>query len=249
MNAATRAAVRFCLARGHTPLAIYNSIPGLLKNNVVELSWLRVDQWTTRGGSELGTNRKQPSEDLEGVAARLAEHKIQGLLIIGGFEAFTALKELKAGRQHYAGLRIPLVHLPATVRCPRPAELTAQISNNVPGTDFSLGADTSVTVLTDHCDAIKQSASASRSRVFVVETQGGVRCAAKVWLTVQDCGYIAVVGALAAGAVIVYLPEFGITLDTLKADVDFLKSRYSSDAPGKSEGRLVIRCVAQRRRD
>ena len=126
---------------------------------------------------------------------------------------------------------------------PRLAELTAQISNNVPGTDFSLGADTSVTVLTDHCDAIKQSASASRSRVFVVETQGGVRCAAEVQLTMQDCGYIAVVGALAAGAVIVYLPEFGITLDTLKTDVDFLKSRYSSDAPGKSEGRLVIRCA------
>ena len=95
--------------------------------------------------------------------------------------------------------------------------------------------------MTDHCDAIKQSASASRSRVFVVETQGGVRRGRRFSLTSQDCGYIAVVGALAAGAVIVYLPEFGITLDTLKADVDFLKSRYNSDAAGKSEGRLVIR--------
>jgi hypothetical protein len=37
----------------------------------------------------------------------------------------------------------------------------------------------------DACDAIKQSASASRNRVFVVETQGGM------------CGYIATLGALA----------------------------------------------------
>ena len=163
MNAATRAAVRFCIARGHTPIAIYNSIPGLLNNSVMELSWLRVDQWMTRGGSEIGTNRRQPSENMEGVAARLAEHNIQSLMIIGGFEAFTAMQQLKAAREHYKALRIPLVHLPAT------------FSNNVPGTDFSLGADTSVNVLTEHCDSIKQSASASRARVFVVETQGGVR--------------------------------------------------------------------------
>ncbi len=52
-------------------------------------------------------------------------------------------------------------------------------------TDYSLGSDTSLNALVDACDAIKQSASASRNRVFVVETQGG------------NCGYIATMGALA----------------------------------------------------
>ena len=61
----------------------------------------------------------------------------------------------------------------------------ATISNNVPVTEFSLGCDTSLNALVDACDAIKQSASASRNRVFVVETQGG------------KCGYIATMGALA----------------------------------------------------
>eukprot|EP00919_Chromeraceae_sp_WS-2016_P031737 GHVR01074922.1.p1 GENE.GHVR01074922.1~~GHVR01074922.1.p1 ORF type:complete len:188 (+),score=40.23 GHVR01074922.1:548-1111(+) len=32
-------------------------------------------------------------------------------------------------------------------------------------------------------------------------------------------------------------------LDTLRADVKFLKIRYGLDAKGRSEGRLVIRCV------
>jgi len=66
-----------------------------------------------------------------------------------------------------------MVHLPAT------------ISNNVPMTEYSLGSDTSLNALVSACDAIKQSASASRDRVFVIETQGG------------RCGYIATMGALA----------------------------------------------------
>ncbi|KAI6018042.1 hypothetical protein PISMIDRAFT_689618 [Pisolithus microcarpus 441] len=40
-------------------------------------------------------------------------------------------------------------------------------------TEFSLGSDTGLNVLVDVCDVIKRSASASRNRVFVVETQGG----------------------------------------------------------------------------
>lgn len=45
------------------------------------------------------------------------------------------------------------------------------------------------------------------------------------------------------GAVIVYTPEVGISLDMLRDDVQFLKNRYNLDVKGKSEGRLVIRLV------
>lgn len=184
MNAATRTAVRYCLCHGHTPVAIYNGFVGLLEGNVAELSWLRVDQWTTRGGSELGTNRTLPSDsNLHLVAQKLEEHRIDGLLIIGGFEALTAMKTLSNGRKQFATLRLPIVHLPAT------------ISNNVPITEWSIGSDTSINVLVDACDAIKQSASASRNRVFVVETQGA------------GCGYIAMLGALAVRSSSLHLPQ------------------------------------------
>jgi 6-phosphofructokinase 1 len=217
MNAATRAAVRYCKRQGHTPLAIANGFKGLLDDNIYELSWLGVDNWTVRGGSELGTNRVLPDVDLGAVASKFQEHHIQALLIIGGFEAFDALVILEAGRKHYPVFHIPMVHIPAT------------ISNNVPMTEFSLGSDTSLNALVDACDSIKQSASASRNRVFVVETQGGL------------CGYIATMGALAVGASIVYTPEVGINLETLREDVQWLKTRYALDEPGKSEGRIVIR--------
>ncbi|KAF7316867.1 ATP-dependent 6-phosphofructokinase [Mycena chlorophos] len=217
MNAATRAAVRYCLGQGHTALAIHNGFRGLLDDDLGELSWLGVDSWMARGGSELGTNRTLPSKDLGAVAAKFQQHSFNALMMIGGFEAFTSLQILEEGRKHYPAFHIPMVHLPAT------------ISNNVPITEFSLGSDTSLNALVEACDAIKQSASASRNRVFVVETQGG------------KCGYIATMGALAVGAVLVYTPEEGMSLDTLKRDVRFLKARYKLDEKGKAEGRLVIR--------
>ncbi|KAF8632256.1 hypothetical protein AX15_002001 [Amanita polypyramis BW_CC] len=217
MNAATRAAVRYCLRQGHTPIAIHNGFRGLLDGNVDILTWLVVDRWAVRGGSELGTNRILPSVDLGLVAAKFQEYSLDGLMMIGGFEAFSSLHILEEARKHYPAFHIPIVHLPAT------------ISNNVPMTDYSLGCDTSLNALTDACDAIKQSASASRKRVFVVETQGG------------KCGYIATLGALATGASIVYTPEDGITLDRLREDVRFLTNRFKMDVQGQSEGRLVIR--------
>ncbi|KAF9475396.1 6-phosphofructokinase [Pholiota conissans] len=217
MNGATKAAVRYCIKQGHTPLAIHNGFRGLLDDNIDELSWLGVDAWMVRGGSELGTNRTLPSIDIGAVASKFQEFRLDALLMIGGFEAFNALLLLDEGRKHYPAFHIPMVHLPAT------------ISNNVPMTEYSLGSDTSLNALVDACDAIKQSASASRDRVFVVETQGG------------KCGYIATMGALAVGASLVYTPENGMSLDMLREDVKFLKTRYSLDVPGKSEGRLVIK--------
>ncbi|KAF9524827.1 6-phosphofructokinase [Crepidotus variabilis] len=217
INAATRAAVRYCIQQGHTALTIHNGFKGLLDDSVDTPTWLGVDAWMARGGSELGTNRTLPSVDLGTVASKFQQFKFDAFMMIGGFEAFNALLILQEGRKHYPAFHIPMVHLPAT------------ISNNVPMTEYSLGSDTSLNALVDACDSIKQSASASRNRVFVVETQGG------------QCGYIATMGALAVGASLVYTPETGINLDMLRRDVRFLRTRYSLDVPGKSEGRLVIK--------
>lgn len=173
MNTATRAIARYCIRQGHIPLAIHNGFRGLLDGNVNELNWLSVDAWSPRGGSELGTNRCLPSMDIGAVAAQFQAYDFHGLVIIGGFEGFQSLLQLEQGRKHYPAFHIPMTHLPAT------------ISNNVPMTEYSLGSDTSLNTLVTACDAIKQSASASRDRVFVIETQGG------------RCGYIATMGALA----------------------------------------------------
>ncbi|KIK20875.1 hypothetical protein PISMIDRAFT_570660 [Pisolithus microcarpus 441] len=217
MNAASCAAVRYCIKQGHIPLAVHNGFKGLLDGAIHELSWLGVDGWTFRGGSELGTNHTLPCVDLGAVAARFQQHDFHALMLIVGFEVFNSLLILENGRSLYPAFHIPVVHLPAT------------ISNHVPMTEFSLGSDASLNALVDACDAIKQSASASRNRVFVVEMQG------------EQCGYIAAMGVLATGTSLMYTPEQGIDLGVLGADVRFIKIRYGLDAEGESKGRLVIR--------
>lgn len=219
MNSATRTAVRYCLNRGHTPIAVNNGFAGLARGVTSELTWMGVDGWTALGGSELGTNRAVPGDDIDmgSVAYQLQKHNIQGLLVVGGFEGFIAIKNLEAARVQYPSLRIPITLIPAT------------ISNNVPGTDYSLGSDTSLNAIVNSCDAIVQSAQSSRRRVFVVEVMGG------------RSGYLAVEGGLAVGAMTVYIPEEGINLGRLDSDVKHLRNMYSHDDPDKSEGRIILR--------
>ncbi|KAG2206714.1 hypothetical protein INT47_003656 [Mucor saturninus] len=219
MNAATRTAVRYALNRGHTPFAILNGFPGLAAGSVEELSWIGVDGWTSRGGSELGTTRAVPGEavDMGMIAYQLQKFNIQSLLVVGGFEAFSSVINLEAARPKYPSLNIPIALISATV------------SNNVPGTDFSLGSDTALNAIVDSCDAIVQSARSSRRRVFVVEVQGG------------RSGYLAVEAGLASGASTIYIPEEGVNLSRLQSDSRHLMAMYMDDAADKSEGRIILR--------
>ncbi|KAJ3227672.1 6-phosphofructokinase, alpha subunit [Clydaea vesicula] len=175
MNAAIRVAARLCLNRGNLPIGIRNGFSGLIKDEVAPLSWDEVSGTQVMGGTILGTNRDHPKPldnnmvltgvsdfvDIGLIAFQLQKHKIDALLIIGGFEAFTSTLTLCRGRKAYPAFCIPIVTLPATV------------SNNVPGTDYSIGSDTALNAIVDSCDRIKLSANASRNRVFVVEVQGG----------------------------------------------------------------------------
>lgn len=241
MNAATRIAGRLCLNRGHIPLGIRNGFSGLCRDEVHELTWQEMATWQVKGGSDLGTNRHHPRPldpstipleevtgliDLGVIAYQLQKHRIDALLIIGGFEAFTGILEinianltLSRGRKVYPAFCIPIVTLPATV------------SNNVPGTEYSIGSDTALNSIVECCDRIKLSANASRNRVFVVEVQGG------------NCGYLAVVGGLACGATACYTPEVGINISILQRDIAHLCQRYNDEKKKgiPHEGRLILR--------
>ncbi|RAL14101.1 ATP-dependent 6-phosphofructokinase [Aspergillus homomorphus CBS 101889] len=224
MNQATRAAVAYCLTRGHTPLAIHNGFPGLCRHHadtpvssVREIKWIESDSWVNEGGSDIGTNRSLPGEDLETTAKCFEKFKFDALFVVGGFEAFTAVSQLRQARDKYAAFKIPMTVLPAT------------ISNNVPGTEYSLGSDTCLNTLIDFCDIIRQSASSSRRRVFVIETQGG------------KSGYIATTAGLSVGAAAVYIPEEGIDIKMLSRDIDFLRDSFTRDKGANRAGKIILR--------
>lgn len=203
MNSCSRAFVRLLLYQGHKVLGIEEGFVGLLKDDVHEMTWKEVNDWASAGGSNLGTNRTIPTESsLPEIAAKFGEHKIQGLLVIGGFEAYESLIILEKNRQLYTAFRIPLLGVSAT------------ISNNVPGTDFSLGCDTALNMITSAMDTLKQSAHASRKRVFVVETMGGY------------CGYLATMAAMAGGADAAYIYEEKFTIGDLQSDIKYMVGKF-----------------------
>jgi len=195
MNAAVRTAVRLGLDRGHTMLAIRNGLVGLLKGTVGEMNWMSVHGWVARGGAELGTSRHSAtSADFPRIAEVLAEHRIDGLMLIGGWISYEFAYQLASHAHEYPAFAMPVVCVPAS------------INNDLPGTEISVGADTALNTIVADVDKIKESAVASQ-RCYVVEVMG------------HDCGYLALMSGLASGAERVYLPEEGITLDDLRHDV------------------------------
>ncbi|MTV26364.1 6-phosphofructokinase [Nitriliruptoraceae bacterium ZYF776] len=213
MNTAVRAAVRIGLDRGHTMLRVDRGFKGLRDGSISEFDWMSVSGWVSRGGAELGTSRYVPAEDeLDRIAEQLTAHRIDGLLVIGGYSGYEAAHLLHRSRDRHPAFDLPIVCLPAT------------INNDVPATELTIGSDTAINSIVSDVDKIKQSAVASR-RCFVVEVMG------------KDSGYLALTSAMATGAERVYLPEEGITLDQLRRDVDDLTASFRD---GQRLG-LVIR--------
>ncbi len=134
--------------------------------------------------------------------------------MIGGFEAFHSVLQLTEARDKYPEFRIPMVILPAT------------ISNNVPGTDFTLGADTALNEITEICDRIRQSAAGTKRRIFIVETMGGY------------CGYLATMAGLAGGCDAAYIHEEKFDINELLRHLDILKNKIIK---GKIERGLILR--------
>ncbi|XP_066134979.1 ATP-dependent 6-phosphofructokinase, platelet type isoform X1 [Saccopteryx bilineata] len=204
MNAAVRSAVRCGVSEGHKMFAVYDGFEGFAKGQIKEIGWSDVGGWTGQGGSILGTKRTLPGKYLAEIAAQMRTHSINALLIIGGFEAYLGLLELSAARGKHEELCVPMVMVPATV------------SNNVPGSDFSIGADTALNTITDTCDRIKQSASGTKRRVFIIETMGGY------------CGYLANMGGLAAGADAAYIFEEPFDIRDLQSNVEHLTEKMKT---------------------
>jgi 6-phosphofructokinase 1 len=203
MNATARAVVRFALDRNHRVLGVQDGMTGLVAGDLRELTWISVNGWGTTGGAELGTARRDLDEaDVAAIAATIERERIDTLVMIGGYSGYQACWQLLEARDRYPALAVTMVAIPAT------------IDNDLPGTDITIGSDSALNSIVEAIDKIKQSAVAS-SRCFVVEVMGG------------RCGYLALAAGLATGAERVFLPEEGITLADLQAELAHMQAAFS----------------------
>jgi 6-phosphofructokinase 1 len=156
MNAAIRAIVRTAIFHNLEVFGIYRGYEGLIDGQIEPLFSHSVSNIIQRGGTILKTARSPRFMTKEGRAAaygNILEHKLDGIIAIGGNGTFTG-----------AGIfdleyDIPVVGLPGT------------IDNDLYGTDATIGYDTAINTVVEACDKIRDTANA-HDRLFFIEVMG-----------------------------------------------------------------------------
>ncbi len=203
MNQVVRVAARLAMNKGYRVLGALYGMEGLLQGQVRELGWMDVSGWAARGGSELGTGYYLLEEpDLPVLEDVLKSLEISAIVLVGGTSVYRSAHLIASRLDAYPGLAIPTILIPAS------------INNNVPGTDFAVGADTALNNIIQAVDKIKDTAGANK-RVFIVQVMG------------FHSGYLAILSGLASGAEDVFIPEEGISLKQIVEQVKKLRESFA----------------------
>ena len=206
LNAAIRAVARRAFQLGHHVSGVQNGWAGCLEDGLIrEMTAQDVRGILPLGGTILGTSRTNPLKIKDGVATALRMLRrsgIDALVAIGGDDTLSV-----AAAMHEAGF--------ATVGVPK------TIDNDLAVTDFCIGFDTAVGVVTDALDRLHTTASAHH-RVMVVEVMG------------RDTGWVALMGGIAGGADLIMIPEFPLTLKEVVAHL------YQRRGDGKLFSIIVV---------
>jgi len=178
LNAVIRGVVARARQHGAEVVGILEGWDGLMEGRFRPLDRDAVRGILQRGGTILGTSRRDPYVHGDGAASvrgAIEGERLDGLIVVGGDGTLrSSLALWEEG--------IPLVGVPKT------------IDNDIPGTDVTFGFDTAVQIATEAIDRITTTAE-SHDRVMVVEVMG------------RTCGWIAAYAGIAAGADAILVPE------------------------------------------
>ena len=202
MNAAIRAVTRSAIYNGLKVYGIYRGYKGLVTDEIQEFKTQNVSNIIQMGGTILKTARCKEFTTPEGRAQAYENMKKHGIdaLVVIGGDG--SLTGARIFAQEYD---IPCIGLPGT------------IDNDLYGTDTTIGYDTALNTILDAVDKIRDTAT-SHERLFFVEVMG------------RDAGFLALNGAIAAGAEAAIIPEFSTEVDQLEEFIEhgFRKSKSSS---------------------
>ena len=202
MNAAIRAVTRSAIFSGFKVKGIYRGYRGLITNEIVEFKTQNVSNIIQMGGTILKTARCKEFETAEG--RQLAYDTIRqhgiGALVVIGGDG-----SLTGARIFASEFNFPIIGLPGT------------IDNDLFGTDKTIGYDTALNTIMECVDKIRDTAT-SHERLFFIEVMG------------RDAGFLALNGAIAAGAEAAIIPEISTEVDQLAELIQngFRKSKNSS---------------------
>lgn len=202
MNAAIRAVTRSAIYNGLKVKGIYRGYKGLITGEIQEFRTQNVSNIIQLGGTILKTARCMEFKTPEG---RQVAHET---MVREGIDALIVIGgdgSLTGARLLAEEYDVPCIGLPGT------------IDNDLYGTDTTIGYDTALNTILDAVDKIRDTAT-SHERLFFVEVMG------------RDAGFLALNGAIAAGAEAAIIPEFNTEVDQLEEFIKngFRKSKSSS---------------------
>ena len=188
LNAVIRAVTVGGLAAGREVVGIKNGWDGLMQNDTVDLDRDAVRGILGRGGTILGTSRRDPYVHGAGAASvreTLDAHEIGALIVIGGDGTLRTATRLGQEGIHIVGV-------PKT------------IDNDIHGTDVTFGFHTAVQIATEAIDRLTTTAE-SHNRIMILEVMG------------RTAGWIAATAGMAGGADMILVPEVPYDLDEVAA--------------------------------
>jgi 6-phosphofructokinase 1 len=178
MNAAIRAVVRKAIYHNVDVYGIKYGYQGLMEGNIKKMDLGSVGDIIHRGGTILASARSEEFKTEKGQQRAIEQLKkwgIEGLVVIGGDGSFH-------GAQKLTSKGFPCIGVPGT------------IDNDIPGTDFTIGFDTSLNTVLEAIDRVRDTAT-SHERTYIIETMG------------RDAGDLALWAGLAGGAESIIIPE------------------------------------------
>ncbi len=191
INAAIRAIARTAFEKEDEVLGFQDGFFGLVNNDVKIITKHSVSGILPSGGSILGISRFNPFKDpkyIQAIKENFKKNALTMLIFIGDRDTISIANSLsKEG--------IPSIVVPKT------------IDNDIWGTDFSIGFDSAVGIISYALDNLHSTAS-SHHRVMVVETMG------------RETGWLALFGGLAGGADYIIIPEVPYDIKDVAAHIE-----------------------------
>jgi 6-phosphofructokinase 1 len=171
--------------------------PESLARHTMMLDEEIVRTWDRYGGTNLGTSRTNPFNPQKDTSGKVIENigklGIDVIVAIGGEDTLGVASKL-----HRRGIKT--VGIPKT------------IDGDLVGTDYSLGFDSAVNIITEEIDRLRTTAG-SHNRIFVVETMG------------RHAGWLALHGGECSGAYIILIPEVPFEMERVCSLLDERRGR------------------------
>ena len=178
MNAAVKAVVRKALREGLEVVGSKGGYRGLIDNDLIKLDAITVSNIANISGTFMYTDRCLEFKTEEGMQKAIATCKRNNI------DALVAI----GGDGTFRGATDMSLRGVPTVG------VTGTIDNDITATDYTVGFDTAMNTVLEAVEKFKDTCE-SHARCNVIEVMG------------RDCGQIALMTAIASGAIAVAIPE------------------------------------------